>query len=251
MSGKAKSAVISPIGTSPMVASEIMDYLLKVDSNIHDVYLLHTSSDFVIKGTYACQSAMEVRFPQIHVHLETIPESDIFDDGGLLNYVSKLCGIIGSGREKFGIGKFYLNATGGRKIQSMLLTLVASLVENTVLFNVVNTDIQNYNIVYEKVRDIIDSISLENRKEVYLRNREQLDMVFFPKMENIFVINVPVIPIPKDFKAKIRNSIKGLDLESGDVTDYEIEAMKTAGLITVDNSRTYGTPLGFSLLEVI
>lgn len=251
MNGKIKSAVINPIGTSPMVASEIMDYLLKGDDSLRDVYLLHTTSDFVVRGTYACQSAIETRFPQIHVHLEGIPESDIFDDDSLVNYVSKLCNIIGDGRKRFGIGKFYLNATGGRKVQSMLLTLVASLVENTFLFNVVNTDIQNYNIAYEKVHDIIQDFSPENRREIYLRNRDKLDRVFFPKMENIFIINVPVIPIPKDFRAKIRNSIKGMDLEGGDVTDYEVEAMKVAGLITVDNSRTYATPLGLALLEVI
>lgn len=251
MNGKVKSAVISPIGTTPMVASEIMDFLLRVDDNLRDVYLLHTTSDFVVRGTYACMSAIETRFPHIHVHLETIPESDIFDDVSLVNYVSKLCGIISDGRKRYGVRKFYLNATGGRKIQSMLLTLIASLVENTVLFNVVNTEIQNYNIDYEKVRDVIQTFSPENRKEVYIRNREQLEKVFFPKMENIFVINVPVIPIPKDFRAKIRNSIKGVDLESGDVTDYEVEAIKTAGLITADNSITYGTPLGLALLEVI
>ncbi|MGC8515950.1 MAG: CRISPR-associated ring nuclease [Thermoplasmata archaeon] len=251
MNGRVKSAVVSPVGTSPMVASEIMDYLLKVDDNLRDVYLLHTTSDFVVRGTYACRSAIETRFPQVRVHMVGVPESDIFDDNSLVNYVSKLCSIIADGRKRFGIGKFYLNATGGRKIQSMLLTVVASLVENTFLFNVVNTEIQNYNIAYEKVRDVIQDFSSENRRDFYLKNRDLLDRVFFPKMENIFVINVPVIPIPKDFRAKIRNSIKGTDLESGDVTDYEVEAMRVAGLITVDNSRTYATPLGLALLEVI
>ncbi len=251
MSDRVKSAVISPIGTSPMVASEIMEYLMKVDGNLRDVYLLHTTSEFVESGTYACQSAIEIKFPQVHVHSETIPERDIFDDESLVNYVSKLCRIIGEGRKKFKTEKFYLNATGGRKIQSMLLTLIASLVENTVLFNVINTDIENFNVAYERVRGIIGNFTRDNRRDLYYTNREELDEVFFPKMNNIFVINVPILPIPRDFKAKIRNSIEGVDLESGDVTDYEIESMKFAGLITSDNSRTYGTPLGFSLLEVI
>ena len=248
---KLKSALISPIGTSPMVASEIMDYILKVDETIRDVYLLHTTSDFVKKGTYACMSAIETRYAHIHAHLEEIEESDIFDDQSLVTYVSKLCKIIEEGRRKFGVGKFYLNATGGRKVQSMLLTLISSLVDNTVLFNIVNKDTQNFNVAYERIRDIIETFSLVNRNEVYSRHRNELDSVFFPRMDNIFVINVPTIPIPRDFKAKIRNCITGIDFEGGYVADYEIEAIRQAGLITVDNHRTYSTPLGEALLGVI
>ncbi|MHB1492786.1 MAG: CRISPR-associated ring nuclease [Thermoplasmataceae archaeon] len=251
MSKNTKSAVISPMGTSPMVASEIMGYLINVDESLKDVYLLHTTSDFVQKGTYACWSAIESKFPYVRVHSEIIPESDIFDNESMVNYVSKLCGIIAEGRSKFNIGKFYLNATGGRKIQSMLLTLVASLVDNVYLFNIVNKDVEHFNAGYEKVRHIIESFSPDNRMDIYSENMNELDEVFFPQMDNIFVINVPLIPIPKDFKAKIRNCIRGVDLESGDITDYEVESMRLAGLITCDNSRTYGTNLGLALLDVI
>lgn len=241
------------MGTSPMVASEMYRYLRNGDAGLRDIVLVHTSSRNVISGSRAATGAILTRYPDARVHWAELDSDDITSESDLYNFLSTVIKTIVRERDQFGVTKFYLNVSGGRKIQSIVLSMYAGLLRIGEVYNIIDTDMENYNSGYEMIKDIVQSFYPLSRQEdivdLYRRNSEALDGIFFPDPERLSFLRVPVIEFPEDELNLIKTLIMGTSLDDAGIPDFKVKAYQASGIIGCDRHRTWPTDLGKILLQ--
>lgn len=245
-----KSSLISPMGTSPMVATEMVNYLRNTDDKLKDVVLICTDSRPVIAGANAAKGAIMDRYPDIRIHTLRIGTADIYDDPSLLSFLGVLIDAIREERSH-NVDRIYLNVSGGRKIQNIVASLYAGLLGIDEVYNVFDPDLENFNARYEEVKsDILDTFAGSgNELEKYRGMKPKIDHIFYPPLSRLVFLKVGVIQISQDEKIKLKEALMGTDFRDGHIEDYRLMAYRKSGLITYDRSRTYATDLGEVVLK--
>jgi CRISPR-associated Csx14 family protein len=245
-----KSALINPMGTTPMVATEMVRYIRNTDESLKDVVLICTRSRSVISGAYAAMGAIRDKYPYMRVHLIKLEMDDISDESDLLKFLSDFVDTLK--REKdYGVNKIYLNLSGGRKIQNMALSVYAGIFGIDEVYNIIDKDVENYSQGYERIKyDIIDRFTSESCSlETYQEFKERIDDIFYPPAERLSFLKVGVLKIADDEKIKLRRAINGIDFTDGSIEDFRLKAYRNSGFITYDRHRTYATDLGQIILR--
>ena len=239
------STLINTIGTSPMVVSEIFQYIRNTDERLKWVSLLYTSDPEVVAGTSAVTGAIRSRYPDVHFNKERLEISDISDYESMYSFLERFADVIAKERN---YGPMYINISGGRKIQSISLSIYASFAGVSKIYNVINKDVKNFNERYERIKDlIIDDFSNchdGDEDKIYKKRKDVYDPIFFPSGENLVFLEFPVLNLPKEEKELIRRAIDGVTLEDSGIDEVRIRAYRDSGFITYDRTRTYGTRLG-------
>jgi CRISPR-associated Csx14 family protein len=245
-----KSALINPMGTTPMVATEMVRYIRNTDESLKDVVLICTRSRSVISGAYAAMGAIKDKYPYIRVHIIKLEMDDISDESDLLKFLSDFVDILRRERD-YAVDKFYLNLSGGRKIQNIALSVYAGIFGIDEVYNIIDKDVENYSPRYEEIKyDIIDRFTSESSSlETYQEMKERIDGIFYPPTERLSFIKVAVLKIADDEKIKLRRAINGTNFTDGSIEDFRLKAYWKSGFITFDRSRTYATDLGHIILK--
>lgn len=247
-----RSSLINPMGTSPMVVTEMVNYIRNTDNSLKDVVLICTSSQNVISGAYAALGAIKDRYPDIRTHIVRLEMDDIYNESSLLSFLSDFVDAVNRERDH-GIDNLYLNVSGGRKIQNIILALYSGILGINEVYNIFDPEVENYSMRYEEVRSDI----LENFKEgkdylqVYRAMKDRLDPLFYPSLDKLIFLRVGVLKMPADELVKLRQAITGTDFTDGSIEDFRLRAYKKSGFITYDRSRTYSTELGNIILKGI
>lgn len=230
-------------------------YIRNADSDLKDVMLIHTLNRNVVSGGKAATGAIMARYPDARVHRVELDRDDITSEADLEYFLSRVIATVVNERDTFGVRKFYLNVSGGRKIQSIVLSMYAGLLRIGEVYNVIDTDLENYNTGYERIKDVVQAFYELNRQDdiidLYRRNAEDLDSIFFPNPDRLSFLKVPVIEFPVDELNLIKTLIMGTSIDDTGIPDFKIKAYQASGIIGCDRHRTWPTDLGKILLQYL
>ncbi|MHB1506466.1 MAG: CRISPR-associated protein Csx14 [Cuniculiplasma sp.] len=241
-----KSILINPLGTTPMVASEMFSYLRNTDENLNTTILMYTQNDSVKKGALIAKEALNYKYPKCRVIMKELCMNDIKDDASLVEFMSEFVNIINEEKNVYKVDKIYLNVSGGRKIQNIILSIYAGLFGIDSVYNVFDPSMQNVNERYEQIKfDIFKGLDEGlSPKEAFLLREQQILDLFFPPLGPLVFLEVNVIKFPEDEKRKLAEALNGVDYTDGHIENFRLKSYKNSGLITFDRTRTYPTNLG-------
>jgi CRISPR-associated protein Csx14 len=245
-----KSVLINPMGTSPMVVTEMVNYIRNTDDSLRDVVMICTRNPSILAGSYAASAALRERYPGIRVHIVKLDMDDILDEDSLLAFLSVFVEVVNRERN-YGVTNLYLNVSGGRKIQNIVLSLYAGILGIDEVYNVFDPDVENYNIRYEEVKsDILENFTNETEiMQTYERLKDKLEPLFYPSLGRLVFLKIDVLKLHPEELVKLKQAISGTDFTDGSLEDYRLSAYKKSGFITYDRSRTYPTDLGAIILR--
>ncbi len=241
-----KSVLINPMGTTPMVSTEMFEYLHNVDKTLNDIVLLYTDNTSVTNGSLIAREALKFKYPQCRVTMESLDMDDIMDKNSLIEFLSKLISIINTEKQKYNVDRVYVNVSGGRKIQSIAISIYAGLLGIDSIYNVFDPSMQNVNERYEQIKyglfeELKDNI---DPREVFYGKKDEILDLFFPDLGPMVFFNIDILKFPEDERNMLKEALYGVDFTDGHIEDFRLKAYQKSGLITFDKSRTYPTDLG-------
>lgn len=246
------TTLINTVGTSPMVVTEVFQYIRNVDDNLKSVALIYTADEEVRCGVFALIGAISSKYPDVRFYLHEMEMEDIVDRESLLTFLDHFAEVT---LEERRYGPLYLNVSGGRKAQSIALSMYAGFAGVKIVYNVIHKDVKNFNEKYERIKNyVLEDFSHCEMSEagiIYQKRKEHYDPVFFPSTSKLVFLEIPVLRIPDSERENIRRCIRGIDLEDSDIEDFRIQAYADSGFITFDRHRTYPTDLGNSILKML
>lgn len=250
-----KTSVITPMGLSPPIATELIDYLVKGEKKfISDATLLVADDREIEKSAELVVSALEARY-NIHVHWVDLPFSDVTSEERNIEFMARCAEVIKGERVDHGCDYLYLNVAGGRKSMSILLTMLGQLTEIDGIYYVICPDVEIYNEKLERLRGKMEEhYTAPDLSEYYMEHREEFDKLMFPPRNTYHVIRVPYIPFPKDQLGKIvslikkRGAAKKMEV---DVGRLELKGLERAGLIRMDRKKIYPTEQGNAIGDAL
>ncbi|MGP6240393.1 CRISPR-associated protein Csx14 [Cuniculiplasma sp. SKW4] len=250
-----KSCVINPIGTSPMIVTELYRYLRNVDPGLRDVIIIHTKNGEVLRGAKIAKASLLSNYNDVRVQLKETKTDDIGNDKELEMFIELVIDSMITERDKYNVDKFYLNVTGGRKIQTIALSIFAGVLGISEVYNVIDRNVSNFNEFWE--REKYNLTGFENAEEnedlisEYNRRKDSLDGLFYPDPNVLNFLKVPVVIMPQDERNILKKLIMGISVDDEDFTKAKLAAYQSSGLITYDKSRTHPTELGNIILKYL
>ena len=250
-----KSCLLNPIGTSPMIVTELYRYLRNVDPSLKDVIIIHTKNREVIQGSKAAVASLLTHYEDVRVQLKELKTDDIENSDELYAFLETVIDIMIEERDKYKVDRFYLNASGGRKIQTIALSIFAGILGISEVYNVIDKNVSNFNEYWELVKMNINEFEDANDpsrlKELYNKKRQEYDDLFYPDPNVLNFLKVPVVIMPMDERNVLNKLIMGVTLEDEDFNAAKLKAYQSSGLLTYDKYRTYKTDLGGILLKYL
>ena len=250
-----KSCLINPIGTSPMIVTELYKYLRNADASLKDVIIFHTKNKDVKRGSMAATASLLYHYDDVRVQLKELDSEDIQNSGELNSFLEIVVDSMLTERDKYRVDRFYLNATGGRKIQTIALSIFAGVLGISEVYNIVDRNIKNVNEYWEvtksKTEEFDGCTDTEDLKSVYKKYEGEFDELFYPDPNVLNFMKVPVILMPEDERNILKKLIMGVNMDDEDFTISKLKAYQSSGLLTYDRSRTYATDLGNIILKYL
>lgn len=240
-----KSCLINPLGTTPMVASEMVELFKKdYDKSLNDIILIVTNEKRIISGAYMVGSAIKNRYPQVSVHYEFLDLEDITEENNIYEFIDLIGQIIKREKEDFNVDKVYANISGGRKVESVILSNFSQMIGIDEVWIVLNKNIQNYNILFERNLDKLKYFENGENLDYYKQNQEDFDLLFFPNRSELSYFEIPSLKFSIDDIKLLKELLKGKNLEEFNVPDYKIDAFIKSNLLANNKKRSIPTPLG-------
>jgi CRISPR-associated protein Csx14 len=247
-----KKCLINLVGTSPMVVSEMVDFFKNdYQRDLRDVIFIATKDERVVSGAYFAGSAIKSRFPDIRTHYEFLSSADIVEDKDIVNFLDSIGSIVKNERDKYDVDKVYANISGGRKVESVVLSNFSQLLGIDEVWIVINTQISNYNIEYEKILNEISNFREGENIQYYEENKNKFDPIFFPDRKNLSFFQIPSIRYSIDDLKLLKTLLRGKDLENLNVPDYKLDAFISSRLIENNKKRSIPTEIGEVIFKYI
>jgi CRISPR-associated protein Csx14 len=242
---KMKSCLLNPVGTSPMVITEMVDIFEDAyNRHLGDVVIISTNDETIISGAYMAGSAIKVRFPHIRVHYEILSLSDIFNENDLIKFLDKIGSLVKNEKEKYNVEKVYLNISGGRKVESIVLSNFSQLLNIDEVWIVINKNVANYNIDFEMYKNELINFRNGENVEYYQKNADKFNYIFYPPRKDLSFFPIQSINLSKEDRLLLKNLLNDINLEEYDVPDYKIEAFIKSGFIENNKKKSIPTELG-------
>ncbi|WP_297216943.1 CRISPR-associated ring nuclease, partial [Thermoplasma sp.] len=215
---------------------------------------IYTDDEEIKTGVNAAIGAIRSRFGSIRFHRYGIRYQDITDYDSLKDFLKVFVRVIRDGKDH-GADRIYLNVTGGRKIQGIVMSMYAGLAGINKVYNVINKDVRNYNENFEKIKDEImkdfRDVDEKTATDRYLKDEKLYDPVFYPDPESLSYIELPVISLPRNEIEMLKRLLNGIPIEDSGVRDFTIDAYVKSGLIFKDKSRVYPKEIGEIIRDLL
>ncbi|MFG1391028.1 CRISPR-associated protein Csx14 [Acidiplasma aeolicum] len=240
-----KTLLINLMGTTPMVATEMYQYMNNSGENIADTIIVYTKNSYVKACAMAASTSLIKKF-NAKVHEIELNFNDILNENDILTLISAMADIIKKEREKYNVKKIILNASGGRKIETIILSIYSSIFMVDEVYNIINKNIANINEKFEVIRDKINLFGDDENKnsEIYENNKRVIEEIFYPDLNDVYFLKVPIVRIPEDEINKLKIALNSTFIEDSNIEDFRLKAYKDSGFLTYDKSRIYNTEFG-------
>jgi len=250
-----KLSVIAPIGTSPPVITEFVQYVEDgLNERISDLTVISTNDPYVVSCTDLAEQAVLDKYPHIHFHRYQLGFEDIDSQERLHDFMLNVARLLKDQVKKFNVDKIYVNSAGGRKDALIALSTLCQFLPVSGIFHIVMPDIKAFNIQLEKARHDIEELGKAGDKRAYyLSKKEVFEPLMYPHPSTYSVIKIPIIPYPP---RNIMNLIKVLrsskmELRSSGLDANHMNMLVSSGIIIFDKKYVYPTDEGRFLLKII
>lgn len=243
-----KSSMVATLGTSPLVVTELLQYLISVGEKITDITIIYTSEHEVQACFKLVECAVVDRYPNIRVHGKMIDQPDIMGTQDAYDFLKFAAEVLREEVVNHGVQRIHLNLAGGRKGMTIALAILAQFFPVSGAYLVVARDVKAYNIELEKIRYNINEISKSaDPLEYYRSNRELFEPVMYPSKRDYGVIELPIIPYPlKTLRDLLR-------LKRGEcrLSRAFLERLKDAGLVTITRKNIYPSETFLKIMDIL
>ncbi|MEM1554575.1 MAG: CRISPR-associated protein Csx14 [Thermoproteota archaeon] len=250
-----KLSVIAPIGTSPPVITEFVQYVEEgLGERISDLTVINTSDPYIVSCTDLAEQAVLDKYPHINFHRHQLGFEDIDSEKKLYEFMLDAAGVLKEQVEKFNADKIYVNSAGGRKDAIIALSTLCQFFPVSGIFHIVMPDVKSFNAQLEKAKRDIEEIGrASDKKAYYLSKKEIFEPLMYPHPSTYSVIKIPIIPFsPKIVKnlAKVLKNNKTSKKSSG-LDESHIRMLVSIGVLTSDRNYLYPTDEGRLFLKII
>ena len=253
---KMKVSIIAPIGLSPPVATEALQYVQEaLFQKVSDLTIIATKEEQVKAGVELIKQAVKDRYPHVHIHEVYLPFTDIDTQEKNDEFMKIAAKILKEQKEKHKVDIIYICVAGGRKDICIEMALLAQFFNVNSIFHIVMPDVKAFNIALERVRHEIKELAKTKDKETYYKkNKEKFDPVMYPSLKNYSVIRIPILPFPRGILTEICRLLGkpgGKRLEGIELDEDYLRRMKEHGLIRKSGHYVYPTEEGFELAKLL
>ncbi len=249
-----KTSIVVPLGTSPPVATELLQYLKEGEgAYITDLTLITTSDQMIKVSAFAVKTAVAVKYPEVRVHEKTFPRTDIDSYDANLEFLRFAAGVLRDEIEKHMVSTIFVNLAGGRKDMVVDLMLISQFYPVKAAFHIIMPDVKSFNIELERIRNHLDELyQSEDPMRYYKERKELLDRVMFPDPSTYRVIPIPIFPFPKFVLSRLRllRRDKPLQVKQLKLPEEYIQRLKSHKIISEGRHGVYLTELGQTMLEI-
>jgi CRISPR-associated protein Csx14 len=250
-----KVSVIAPLGYSPPVITEFIQYLLEgMEIKVTDLNLLVTKETGVIQGAELVKTALAHRYPKIHIHIHHLPFADIGSTSDSLTFMKVAAGIIREAKERYRADGVYLCVAGGRKDMCIILSLVGQFLYVNGVYHVIMEDVKVVNTRLALLQHEIEELAkAEDKMGYYEAHRQEFDELMFPPPSQYTVIRIPVVPYPIETLRSVVELLKdGKKPRRGVRLPWELLArLEAAGLLKIRRIYIYPTHEGREIASAI
>ncbi len=251
-----KTAIIAPLGTSPPVITEFLEYVEKtLDRRVSDLVIIATKEPSVLEGVPLIETAVKNRYPHVHTHTVELPFTDIQSDEDNLKFMRICAEVLRKEKEVHKTNTIYLCVAGGRKDMCITLSLLAQYFEVNGVFHIITPDVKSMNIELERARHNIKELSESPDKDAYYeQHRELFDNLMFPPPSQYNVINIPVLPYPRTMLNDIIRLLTGEQTQMRSKVELPLmvlENMDASGLIKLTQNNVHLTTEGRKFGETL
>ena len=235
-----KSGILAPLGTSPPVVTELLDYLFSLGERVSDVTVLITAEPLVKVGVPLVKAAVGDRYPEVRVHVKSLPFVDVGSVEEYERFVVEVAGIMRDEFVQHRVSRLFINLAGGRKNMASSLTLLAQLFNVASVFHIVHRDVKAFNAYLERVRRTIEKVAeAEDPFAEYGKHREELEPLMYPSPEDYRVIEMPVIPIPRSVVRALARLEPITDRKGLRISERYLRDLRRRGLIKLTPNKIY------------
>jgi len=250
-----KISVIAPLGTSPPVVTEFIQYLENsLKERVSDLTVILTQDPYVKACGDLVEQAILDKYPHIHYHKRELSFTDIDTKDKLQQFMIKMSKLLKDQVEKYHADRIYINGAGGRKDALIALTIIAQFFPVVGVYHIIRPDVQTFNIELERIKHEIEELGkAEDKRSYYLKNKDKFEPIMYPHPSKYSVIKMPIIPYPINELYKIGNLLKENKVKIKDTKlskDY-IESLVKLGIFHSDGSYLYRTDEGSFFLKLI
>ena len=251
-----KGVLISPIGLSPAVITEVLYSVGEVEG-ITDVSIIATEHPKVMASAKLAKIGIEEEYPKmrgkkVYVHLHMLDIEDVNTTENAIEFVKAMTEIMRKEVEIHKPTRIIFNIAGARKVESAIILMLGMIWRVQGIYHVVHKDVGSFNEHVERVRSEIDGIlEADDEKEYYNRYRNIFFDILFPDPHDYSVFEIPFVPFSRTEINMLKQLLRGTSLRDTLISDYEIRLYRKMDLITHDSERTYPTELGQVFLKVL
>lgn len=196
-----KVSVVAPVGTSPPVVTEFVDYVERVlERKVSDLTLLSTTEETIKQSLLLIQVSLKIHRPRIHTHIVYLPFNDISTQETSVEFTKLTAEILLDQKSKYRADEIYLCVAGGRKEMCVIMSILGQLLPVNGVYHVVMPSVTMYNQQLELLRkDIRELYESKERESFYEERKDKFDSMMFPEPSSYNVIKIPIVPIPVEF----------------------------------------------------
>ncbi len=238
--------LFTAMGHTPPVVTEAVDWLRRSGNYVEAVRVAVTSDEEVQAYFRVAEAALRHRFRGLDVGMVELPCSDILSEEDALGFLSAVGGAMGRFRGR----SLVVSVAGGRKAESVLLAVLGQLHGARAILHIVLRDVKLFNDRLEAVRSILREVgSSSDPFTEYGRMKDLLDPVMFPDPAELDIVEIPVLPYPRDVASLLVEAMGG-GLPMGRFEEARVslldvvEALKESGFFVVSGGRVWGTERG-------
>lgn len=250
-----KLSVISPIGTSPPVVTEFVNYVQEaLRETIHDLVVIYTKDPYVKSCTSLVEQAVLDKYPKIHLHKHELEYEDLDSEEKIHEFMLEMIRILKKEVTVHKVDRIYINAAGGRKDSVLALSVISQFFPVNGIFHVIMPDVKSFNIQLERIKNHIEELGrAEDKRAYYLKHKNIFEPLMYPDISSYSVIGIPIVPYPPEYLQKlvgILKKSKTVIKKSGLSHDF-IERCVNMGILHSDRNYLYPAEKGQSILRII
>ncbi len=250
-----KLSVIAPIGTSPPVVTEFIQYVEDgLAERVSDLTVISTSDPYVVSCTDLVEQAVLDKYPHIHLHRHQLSFEDIDSQERLSEFMLDTARLLRDQVERFKVDKVYINSAGGRKDALIALSTLCQFIPVSGIFHIVMPDVKAFNAQLEKAKHDIEMLgAAEDKKTYYLSKKSLFEPLMYPHPSTYSVIKIPVIPFPPDVLQKLIKVLSSskMEIKSSGLDSRHVKMLADIGIVASDRRHLYPTDEGRFLLKVL
>jgi CRISPR-associated Csx14 family protein len=184
-----KVSIVAPLGTSPPVITEFLQYVQEVlDQKVTDLTIITKRESMVLEGLELVKAGVAHRCPKVHTHVIELPYNDMDSEERSTEFIRIAARILRGQKEKYSVEVVHLCVAGGGKEICIILSLLAPFNVNGV-YRIVMLDVKTFNQQLELIRHEAKELTSTEDKLAYYRQKEDpLKPVLFQELSTIMLL---------------------------------------------------------------